>query len=198
MRQRRFSSYTSLTLLVLWHIVVLPGCSCTPRPDVARSTGNSPSTKQSNNPAVNDRPAANPTPPSDSTKSSRVSQPQSADPGPGRSANSRTGIAGIASGAQDDVASPIGQEAVSPADAFRQGTRLYDAALELERQRNTTEAFAKARCGWQLVRSHPDDPQCARLERQLLPLVERLGDAANAKFQGGSPIRTVGKPTVIE
>ncbi len=198
MRPNRLDSCTSQSIVVLLLVVALPGCSCTPHPDVARSSDTSPSTKRPTEPTVNKRPAANPTPPTGSTQKSKNSQPQPAEPSPGKTANSRTGITGIASGAPDDVASPIGQEAISPADAFRQGTRLYDAALELERQKNTAEAFAKALRGWQLVRSHPNDPECARLEQQLLPLVERLGDAVNVKFQGGSPIRTVGKPTVIE
>ena len=87
---------------------------------------------------------------------------------------------------------------MTASEALEQATRLRDSANDLERKGDAAEAFVKALRGWQLVRPHTEDAECIRLEQEMSLLVERLGEAANAKFQGGSPVRTVGKPTVIE
>jgi hypothetical protein len=82
--------------------------------------------------------------------------------------------------------------------AHQKASRLRDSAQDLARRGDAAEAFAKALRGWQLVRPHTEDPECVRLELELSLLVERLGEAANAKYQGGNPVRTIGKSTVIE
>lgn len=67
---------------------------------------------------------------------------------------------------------------LSLAQARQTAQSLQAKAERQEAAGDMAEAFLTATTAWELVRAHPDDAECQRLEGELFPLVQRCGEAA--------------------
>jgi len=189
---RRFQRILTLTVVASW--VALPGCSCVPSPDRQQAAGTKSGATDANSIAAKDDGAAK------KRSKSPVSSSNVEGSGSSPAGSAGKNSAGVGNSERTTGSPSAGDqspEQVSASEARARGASLFDKANRLEREQELVKAFESALEGWQLVRQHPGDAECGRLEQLLRPLVERLGEAVNASYRR-NPIHTSGKPTVIE